>query len=197
MDTKKITLERVIMVVGFLASLGVFGYLEGEYEESIQENMVAALQDKDSKVYRLIKKEADELAEAKAKEIVSYEIGSQAAQTAFIQAFQNFRNMPTEELLEYVEGKFAFADTVHAQWDELKANHKWISEKRKDEKPGYEMCGYVLQVDQKPKYFKSCTGELKKVYYGKLSNRSNSVFYYRNDEDKPIVLTYLSTVILD
>lgn len=197
MDKSKWTLERVIMVVGFLATLGLGGYVKSVWNDSIQESMTKALEDPHSKFYQLIKTEANKISEAKAREIIRFEMQNTAQQAAFLDAFRSFRNLPSEDLVNYVQDKFNWADTVHAQWGELKANHEWIAEKRSEEKPDVVMCGYVLAKQNIPTHFKTCDGELRKIFYGKILNATKNVYYYRDNSDSPIILSYISRVIIN
>ena len=188
----KFNISNITAIVSLIALLGGGKIIMSYKESAIQNSVIQALSDPDSKISILVKREA----ENKAKEIMAYEMKSTANKLAFVSAFKKaFGNMTDKEALLYVQNMFNWADTIKSKWSMLESNHVWINEKRSEEKDGLETCAYVLCMNGNPKYFKSCSGGLKPIYHGKLNRMSSKVYYYRDNNDNAIVLTYLSRII--
>jgi hypothetical protein len=165
------------------------------------------LSNKESASYKFLKSEVDTLATKVAVE------KTEALKTEDIfkkmdtygklaTAFAGWGGMTDEESADYVKETFIWADSIKARSTTIAAIHEWV-EQQMDEIGGeqrYVMCGYVLYDTQteKPKYFVECNDELsrRKIYYGRPSgvnlNSGKKVYYYKNEDDKNIILSMLS-----
>jgi hypothetical protein len=208
---KWVTVERAIAVISFLMSVGVIGWVQGFWQGTVEQAVRNTLvyKDKSGKElpteftkYHIISPTVQE-STVKIKEVLE----DKATLESFVEVFVGFKGMEAKELREYVEDKFGFAEEVQAMLDssgltieDLGANHAYAkSNRERDSK--YIKCGYILQdkTTKEPKLFVDCFGEPKKIYFGRPIGRNleKDVYYYFNENGHPVILSYISNVVVN
>jgi len=112
------------------------------------------------------------------------------------------KGLSDEGLMEEIEENFDLADSLKVMMPALKETTAWVEVKKNEdvEDTRYVKCGYVLYdtKTKKPRFFVDCDkhATLREIKHGRPSgvnlNSRREVFYYRNSDDKPIILSYLS-----
>jgi len=190
---QKIDLIKWLNVVALVAGLGVFGYMQTAFNNIIDKRVEVALGDS-LKTAQIIKASTKA-----AKKAAKKTLEEKTTISALATAFEGFRGMSTPALVEYMNHRFEMADSIAEQLPKIQENHKFV-EGLIQHQTGLQTCGVVLYDPEtkKPKYFKSCDGENKAIYYGKpRENMRNDAYYYHNATGAPIVLSYLSNIVIN
>lgn len=191
----KINWDRVVAIVGLLITIGAGTIIKSTFNSMVDTAVNSALSNPESDSYRTLVREADSVAAKKTRILMKDVFEDEATKTAIVEAFDGFRGMEHNELVDYLNEKFDFADSVQKMLPQIKANHAWV-EKQMTSKPDLIPCGSILAKEGEPKWFKDCDGELRQISYGKpRQNLTRDVYYYRNKHDHPVILSTISTVV--
>lgn len=203
-------LTAVVMLFNLIGIAGatiVFDY-------AVEQSALRLLGDPMSKLSQTV----DQKAEEKAKSMTKSTMMEQAKVIAMATALDGFRGMDVQELTQYLNNKFDFADTMQSVLADvdpraLRENHEWIAEQRaqleaaatvtgnEDNVQTMGTCGDILVIGGIPALFRDENNELLKVYKGKPSRSDGKcyvydVYYLRSSRDQVRVLRTISDVIL-
>ena len=87
---KKINWERISVIIGILATLGVGGYIQSMWRGIVEDVMVEKIKDKDSNFSHVLNEKADEIAKEKADEVMQAYFRKEASKMALIESFEGF-----------------------------------------------------------------------------------------------------------
>jgi len=202
---KKTPKATIIAYLITFLTAGGGGYMAAFWQDSVSSAAVEELKDPDSNLSRAISTRVEssmlealtEVKEDIKEEMLMDVMENMTTYSNIYNALSGFQGMTDERMIEYVKEKFMFADSIERLMPELVDNHEWVKQQRNGAGGSeYVICGTVEAKDGKPKYFVDCDGTRRKVYYGRPSgmnlNSGNRVFYYRNEDDNPILISYLS-----
>lgn len=204
---KKAPLTTVVLFLMSLSSLGISGYFYTKYKE-IADNVVhTTIEDPNTKSYKAFVHITDSVARVVAAEETQklkmddiFKNMDTYGKLAI--AFTGWHGMTDEESAEYVKEKFLWSDSIQKRSPQIQAIHEWVEMKMGEDgniEKKYVDCGYVkynLRTDKL--YFVDCDDEqtLRRIRYGRPSgvnlNSNRNVFYYRNIDDKVIIISSLS-----
>lgn len=187
--------DRIVAIVGLLLTVGAGGIVKATFTSIVDSAVNHALADPESDSYKTLIREADSVAARQTKIMMKDVFEDKATISVLANSLDGFRGMEDEELVEYINDKFDFADSIQAMMPEIRKNHAWVQEQM-TEKPDLVPCGTILAKEGTPLYFKDCDGELRQISFGKPKDRLNrDVYYYRDKHDHPVILSTISTVV--
>ena len=194
---KKTPVATLVTMFLSVSTLGLGGYFGTIWYDSVDDAVSKLLKDQDSKTYIRTTEIADSSSNGVSESVVDELLLSSAKYNKIYNSLSGHNGLNDEALTKYVKGMFSFADSIKVMMPTIIENHEWVSHQRDGTSASeYVRCGIILAKEGKPKYFLDCDGTKRKVSYGRPSgvniNAGKKVYYYRNDDDKPILLSYLS-----
>lgn len=215
---KKITFERLVAFIMLLTSLGLFTFVEIVWDKQIEKGVKKVLVEeyKNPQTGRLIVEPTEFTKDHLIRPSVDTSLRvlggmleNKAAMEALMKIFSGFKDLEEQELKDYIQTRFEFADRVMYSMDsmgvsveDMISNHTFVKKELEKLKSGnLTRCGYVLKdiSTNKPTLFVDCIGLPKKIYFGKPIGRENlsrDVHYYFNENGRPIIITYLSNIVI-
>ncbi len=176
-------------------TLGTVAYVVADHYATVY--LVDKIEDDRDKFHLAIQDMIDSSVKEVASQVSTDMIDQLSSMAGIYGSMKGFQGMTDKKMVQYVKDKFHFADTIQEMMPTIMENHEWVSQQRGGHTASeYITCGTVLAKDGEPKYFLDCDGHKRKISYGRPSgvnlNSGKKVYYYRNEDDKPVLLSYLS-----
>jgi len=176
-------------------TLGTVAYVVADHYATTY--LVKKIEDDRDKFHLAIQDMIDNSVKGVATQVSSDMLNQMSSMAGIYTSMKGFKGMTDKKMVSYVQDKFHFADTIQTMMPIIMENHEWVSQQRDGHTASeYITCGTILAKDGEPKYFKDCDGTKRKIYYGRPSgvniNSGKKVYYYRNDNDKHIILSSIS-----
>lgn len=158
---------------------------------------VDKLEDPKSRIYLAVQDIVNAGTESISVEIIDELMTSAAKYNKIYNSLSGFKGLNDDALTEYLKETFTWSDSIKKIFPELMENHEWVSKQRDGHTAsGYVTCGTVLAKNGVPEYFEDCDGIKRVIKLGRPPgmhlNSGKEVYYYRNKNDKPILISYLS-----
>ena len=157
------------------------------------------LSDPFSLLSRTLSHRSDSIATIRVKEFSDNFYKSEVSQVEIARSLEGYNGFTDEELIGYIKGQFNFADSIKEELPLIRSNHEWVAKKRVEEQiyPNLIEGGTVLfTLTGVPKLFKDGIN-FREIYKGKpRANLIVDVYYYRDKNDQPIILSYLKNAII-
>jgi len=117
-----------------------------------------------------------------------------AAKAAVSLELGQMRGLEGDEAIEYVNGLMDFADEKQIDDSIWQTYYRPKLDGIINRMEG--ACGFVVPGESITEmFFVDCFGQPKRIHYDKVNGSTNSLYYYRGDDDRVIVIRYLNSTL--